>query len=290
MLDLTKDFVELIRRTSTDLPPDVEAALVEARPPRAAGSAAAGALDTILENVDLARRESSARSARTPARPLFYCPASGRVEHTPAAEPDPPGGGRRHRRSPTCGRMPSTLSAARTAATTWATRPSRRFTSRRSDGEDSDRRADPQGRRLRERRRAVLACPTSDAAAGRDLEGVRRVVLDAVHQAQGQGCAPGILGVAIGGDRGSSFAASKEVLLRPLDDVIPKPDAGRARGPPRARGQPARHRPDGVRRRDDRAGRQGAPTCTGCRPASSCPFPTCAGPTGAAGWSCRATP
>ncbi|MBF8256012.1 MAG: class-I fumarase family protein [Anaerolineales bacterium] len=28
--------------------------------------------------------------------------------------------------------------------------------------------------------------------------------------------------MAIGGDRGSSFAASKEVLLRPLDDVHPQ--------------------------------------------------------------------
>jgi fumarate hydratase class I len=40
-----------------------------------------------------------------------------------------------------------------------------------------------------------------------------------VHQAQGQGCAPGILGIAIGGDRGSGYAASKEVLNRPLDDA-----------------------------------------------------------------------
>ena len=40
--------------------------------------------------------------------------------------------------------------------------------------------------------------PHSGLQAGRDLEGVRRVALDAVHQAQGQGCAPGILGIAIG--------------------------------------------------------------------------------------------
>ena len=50
-------------------------------------------------------------------------------------------------------------------------------------------------------------------AAGRDLAGVRKVVLDAVQKAQGQGCAPGILGVSIGGDRGSSYIKSKEVLF-----------------------------------------------------------------------------
>jgi fumarate hydratase class I len=69
---------------------------------------------------------------------------------------------------------------------------------------------------------AQVSLPDDRLNAGRDLEGVRRVVLEAVHRAQGQGCAPGILGVAIGGDRGSSFAASKEVLLRPLDDVHPQ--------------------------------------------------------------------
>jgi fumarate hydratase class I len=53
---------------------------------------------------------------------------------------------------------------------------------------------------------------------------VRKVVLDAVHQAQGQGCAPGILGVAIGGDRGSAYYASKEVLFRRLDDENENPE------------------------------------------------------------------
>ena len=70
---------------------------------------------------------------------------------------------------------------------------------------------------------AQYSLPNTALGAGRDLEGVRRVVLDAVVQAQGQGCAPGVLGVAIGGDRGSSFAASKEVLLRPLGDTHPDP-------------------------------------------------------------------
>src|ERR687884_1016466 len=37
--------------------------------------------------------------------------------------------------------------------------------------------------------------------AGRDLDGVRKCILHAVWQAQGQGCSAGALGVAIGGDR-----------------------------------------------------------------------------------------
>ena len=54
--------------------------------------------------------------------------------------------------------------------------------------------------------------------AGRDLDGVRKVILDAVVKAQGKGCGPGVLGVTIGGDRGSGYIASKEQLLRKLDD------------------------------------------------------------------------
>ena len=58
--------------------------------------------------------------------------------------------------------------------------------------------------------------PDNSVGAGRDLAGVRKVVLDAVQKAQGQGCAPGILGVSIGGDRGTSYIKSKEVLFDEL--------------------------------------------------------------------------
>lgn len=55
----------------------------------------------------------------------------------------------------------------------------------------------------------------------RDLDGVRGCVLDAVWQAQGKGCGPGFLGVCIGGDRATGYEFAKEQLLRPLDDVNP---------------------------------------------------------------------
>lgn len=60
--------------------------------------------------------------------------------------------------------------------------------------------------------------PDASLGAGRDLEGVRRCVLDAVQKAQGYGCAPGILGVCIGGDRASGYEEAKHQLLRKLDD------------------------------------------------------------------------
>ncbi len=60
--------------------------------------------------------------------------------------------------------------------------------------------------------------PDNRLGAGRDLEGVRKCLLDAVVSAQGKGCGPGILGVCIGGDRGSGYIAAKETLFRLLDD------------------------------------------------------------------------
>jgi len=60
--------------------------------------------------------------------------------------------------------------------------------------------------------------PDTRLGAGRDLAGVRKCLLDAVVNAQGKGCGPGILGVCIGGDRGSGYVASKEELFRVMDD------------------------------------------------------------------------
>ena len=48
---------------------------------------------------------------------------------------------------------------------------------------------------------AQYSLPDTRLDANRDLEGVRRTVLDAVQQAQGMGCAPAVIGVAVGGDR-----------------------------------------------------------------------------------------
>src|SRR6476661_5674966 len=57
--------------------------------------------------------------------------------------------------------------------------------------------------------------------ADRTLDGVRKCVLHAVWQAQGKGCAPGAVGVCVGGDRTSGYTHAKEQLFRTLDDVNP---------------------------------------------------------------------
>jgi fumarate hydratase, class I len=59
--------------------------------------------------------------------------------------------------------------------------------------------------------------------ADRTLDGVRKCILHAVWNAQGKGCAPGAVGVCVGGDRTSGYAHAKEQLFRTLDDINPDP-------------------------------------------------------------------
>jgi fumarate hydratase class I len=59
--------------------------------------------------------------------------------------------------------------------------------------------------------------------ADRTLDGVRKCILHAVWKAQGKGCSPGAVGVCVGGDRTSGYLHAKEQLFRTLDDTNPDP-------------------------------------------------------------------
>lgn len=57
--------------------------------------------------------------------------------------------------------------------------------------------------------------------AGRDLDGIRKCIMHAVYQAQGQGCGAGFIGVGIGGDRTTGYELAKKQLFREVDDTNP---------------------------------------------------------------------
>ena len=218
--DLTPQIIELIRRLSTDLPPDVEASLTAALEREDPGSAARGALETILKNVKLARQNATPICQDT-GTPIFY------VSY-------PAGWSTRLLRQQIQSAVAEAtrLSYLRPNAVDSLTGknsgdnlggdhfPSIHFTE--VEGEALIMEALLKGGGC-ENVGAQYSLPNTPLGAGRDLAGVRKVVLDAVFKAQGKGCAPGVLGVAIGGDRGTSYAASKEVLNRPLDQPSPDP-------------------------------------------------------------------
>jgi fumarate hydratase, class I len=60
--------------------------------------------------------------------------------------------------------------------------------------------------------------------AGRDLDGIRKCIMHAVYQAQGQGCSAGFIGVGIGGDRTTGYELAKHQLFRTVDDVNENPE------------------------------------------------------------------
>lgn len=70
---------------------------------------------------------------------------------------------------------------------------------------------------------AQYSLPDARVGAGRDIAGVKKCVLDAVQQAQGKGCGPGVLGVVIGGDRATGYLHSKEQFLRKMTDQSSNP-------------------------------------------------------------------
>ena len=74
---------------------------------------------------------------------------------------------------------------------------------------------------------AQYSLPNEKLKANRDLDGCRKAILDAVLQAQGKGCGPGILGVCIGGDRATGYEFSKRQFLRALGDRNPNPELDR---------------------------------------------------------------
>lgn len=217
MQDLTEAFVELIRRASSDLPADMEAALQKAREREAPGSAAEGALDAILENTEMSRALSRpiCQDTGTPIFEVHYPEGwstrklaeqmrSACVIATEKAYLRP--------------NAVDALTGKNSGDNTGVEFPTMHFHEWDEDYLKVDLMLKGGGC---ENVGAQYSLPYAPLKAGRDLEGVRKVVLDAVQQAQGKGCAPGVLGVAIGGDRGTSFAFSKQQLFRPLGDRNP---------------------------------------------------------------------
>ncbi len=212
--DLTPVILELIRRTATDLPAAVEQKLHEVLDNESPGTAAYEALAAILKNTTIARQKSIPICQDT-GIPTFYirCPQNTNISSLKS----------QIQNAVTLATEKNYLRPNAVHALTGHNTgnnlgddhfPSFHITE--GDGEIITIDLLLKGGGC-ENVSDQYSLPDPRLQAGRDLDGVRKVVLDAVFQAQGQGCAPGFLGVAIGGDRETSFAAAKEVLLR--DDI-----------------------------------------------------------------------
>ena len=217
----TEILTDALRRVSTELPQDVALALETARAAEDAGSPARTALDAILENARIAR------AGRVPA-----CQDTG----WPTFWFDVPDG------TPTAPLREAALAAVRAATAAGHLRLNaiavpggRQRGDNVGDGTPAIHfRFGAPGSAPRatialkgggsENQSRQYSLPDQSLGAGRDLEGVRKCILDAAWRAQGAGCAPGVLGVCVGGDRAGAFGRAKEQLLRDLGDSSPDPE------------------------------------------------------------------
>ena len=218
---LFETLLDLIRRTSTQLPDDVVRAVERSQKSEKEGSNAAVALNVIGCNIGLAR-ENSLPLCQDTGTILFYV-------HTPI------------------GFDQIEFEEVATNAVREATRVGylRQNSVDSVTGKNTGDNTGPgspvfhfaQWRKPHVEVKLMLkggGCENMNAQyslphpelGGRDLKGVENAILDAIVQAQGQGCGPGILGVCIGGDRATGYSFAKEQLLRTLDDTNADPVLG----------------------------------------------------------------
>ena len=206
-MTLTEKIVELVRRTSSSLPDDVLRALRAARRRERAGSSAAVVLGTVLDNCAVAAKKGVPLCQDTGTL-VFFVNEALRRRVTPAvlakavAIATARGYLRRNTFDSVTGASFDDNCAEGVPAVRYCDRPGVTLVMKGGGSENMSRQ---------------YSLPDQSLGAGRDLEGVRRCLLDAVLRAQGYGCAPGVLGVCIGGDRATGYEVAKEQLLRPLD-------------------------------------------------------------------------
>ena len=184
MSELVEQLVELIRRAATDLPADVEAALVAAQEREAEASAAAGALSMILQNVSLARGQSTpvCQDTGTPIFEVYHPLGVSQSEIEQSARQACALATQRSYLRPNA---VDSLTGKNSGDNTGIDYPTVHFHEWDSDeikvmlllkGGGSENVG------------VQYKLPHAGLKAGRDLEGVRKVVLDAAYRAQGKGC------------------------------------------------------------------------------------------------------
>ena len=218
---LFESLLELVRRTSTQLPDDVVRAVTAARKDEVEGSNADVALNVIGCNIGLART-SSLPLCQDTGTILFYVhtpPGYDQIEFEEVATDAV-------RQATKLGYLRQnsvdSISGKNTGDNTGPGSPVFHYQQWREPHVEVKLMLKGGGC---ENMNAQYSLPHPDFG-GRDLKGVENAILDSILQAQGQGCGPGILGICIGGDRATSYSFAKEQLLRLMDDTNPDPVLG----------------------------------------------------------------
>lgn len=214
MSALLDSLIELIRRTSAELPEDVNAALVRSLEEEKKGTIAESALKIIERNIELAKRKSQPICQDT-GSVIFYieCPVG--TDQITFEETAREAVKQATKKGFLRQNSVDSITGKNDGTNLGPGAPAVHFHQHRSP--EVNVRLVLKGGGC-ENVGAQYSLPIEKLHANRDLDGCRRVILDAVLQAQGKGCGPGILGVCIGGDRATGYEFSKQQFLRKLDD------------------------------------------------------------------------
>jgi len=211
-MELRQSFLELLRRAATDLSPDVEDALTKSYKGEQDGSPAKNVFATILENVKLAREKSTPICQDTGSIILYidFPEGHSETEYREAIEWAAEEATKRQYLRPNA---VNPLTSKNSGNNIGVNAPYIHF--HQWDKDEVRVRLMLKGGGS-ENVGTQYKLPYPPLKAGRDLKGVKKVIIDAVVKAQGLGCAPGVLGVGIGGDRVTSYALSKEQFFRKI--------------------------------------------------------------------------
>jgi fumarate hydratase class I len=216
---LFESLLELIRRTSTQLPDDVVRAVTNARSVEEKGSNADVALDVIGCNIRLAG-DNSLPLCQDTGTILFYVHTPAGYDQIEFEEIATEAVRAATKKGYLRQNSVDSITGKNTGDNTGPGSPVFHFHQWREPHVEVKLMLKGGGC---ENMNAQYSLPHPDLG-GRDLKGVENAILDCILQAQGQGCGPGILGVCIGGDRGTGYGHAKEMLLRTMDDTNPDPE------------------------------------------------------------------
>ncbi|HWN93827.1 MAG TPA: fumarate hydratase, partial [Methylomirabilota bacterium] len=206
MSALQESLVELIRRTSAEIPDDVQQAIMRSLENEKKGTIAASAMNIIERNIELAKQKSQPICQDTGSI-LFY--VDGPVGFDQLAFEETARGAVTLATKKGFLRQNSvdSLTGKNDGTNVGPGSPTIHFHQHRSPAVQV--RLVLKGGGC-ENVGAQYSLPNERLHANRDLDGCRKVILDAVLQAQGKGCGPGILGVCIGADRATGYEFSKK--------------------------------------------------------------------------------
>src|SRR6195952_4687621 len=212
--------LQLIVRTSTDLPPDVRAAMKHALVAEPVATRSSQALTIIAQNIDLAVDGEGAICQDT-GMPTFEVKTPVGVNQIWMRQQIRAAVAEATRRGKLRPNSVDSITGENSGDNLGTGTPVIHFEQWEDDGVEVKLILKGGGCENKNIQYSLPANLEKLGRADRNLEGVRKCLLHAVWQAQGQGCAPGALGVCIGSDRAHGYDVAKEQLFHTLDDVNP---------------------------------------------------------------------